>query len=335
MELDNRTAMPAQIAVLPDKDGYETLLVIAKATYRLVGERLEPHDEPVAITQADEFHGKPGESSVRLESDLALGKPATDVVVLGHAYAPKGKAKEGKLVLRVGKVEQSARVFGDRRFALTLGLVRISGPEPFEKLPLLWERSFGGVQTEKGGKQITGGEERNPVGTGFVKKKRRSFIDGLALPNFEHPKMLLKRPGQRPTPVGFGFVGRHWVPRRNYMGTYDAAWERDRLPLVPVDFDLRAFCAAPEAMQFTPHLVGGEPILLDGFHPRGPLRFALPTGRPRMAVEAKGSWTDLEPTLDTVVIEPDEGRVALTYRASFRIHNFVRRVSAIRVEASS
>lgn len=334
MELENQTGALAQLLVVPDKDGYETLGVVVKATWRLDGERLVPAEEPVEITQADLYYGNENETSVRLESDLALYKPATDVVVLGHAYAPRGRAKESKVAVRVGKAGLEARVFGDRKFAITLGFVRVVGPEPFEKLPLRWERSFGGCQPGKGG-VIIAAEERNPVGQGFVGKKRRSYVNGLALPNFEHPKKLIKKPGQKPPPIGFGFVGRAWLPRRKYMGTYDAKWEAERLPLLPVDFDDRAFCGAPEALQIAPHLKGGEPVLLEGVSPRGPLRFALPSARPTISVHWKGSWEEIPALLDTVVFEPDESRLAVTYRARLRIHNHVRKVRAVKIEGLS
>ncbi len=334
MELQNDTGAPAQILVLPDKDGYETLIVVAKATYVWNGDRVTRAEEPLEITQADVYYGKENETSVKLESDLALWKPGTDVVVLGQAYAPKGKAKESKVSVRVGPALQMARVFGDRRFGITLGFVRIIGPEPFEAMPLRWERAFGGRQRGKGESWI-GADERNPVGTGYVAKKRRSFVDGLALPNFEHPKKLIKKPGQKPPPIGFGFVGRSWMPRRTYMGTYDAAWERDRLPLLPVDFEDRSFLGAPEGLQVTPHLKGGEPVLLEGLSPRGPIRFALPTARPSMSVNWKGAWEPLDCVLDTVVIEPDESRLSLTYRGRLRIHNQVRKVRAIKIEGLS
>lgn len=332
MELQNPTRFPAQLAILPDKDGFETLVVIWKPTWTVARERLVPAEEPLEIIQADTFYGEPGESSIHRESDLALFKPATDVVLLGHAYAPKAKAKEGLVKLTVGPVSQTACVSGDRKWGVTLGFVRISGPEPFERVPLLFERSFGGRQPAKGGKGYIGAEERNPVGTGYVRKKRRSFVDGLALPNIEDPRRRLRSPGQKPPPVGFGFVGRHWLPRRRYAGTYDAAWEANRLPLLPEDFDERMMNGAPGPLQAIPHLKGGEQVQAEGVHPRGPWRFRLPDARPSFEAHWQGSWQKLDPVLDTIVLEPDLERVSLTYRARLRIHQHFRALRAVRVK---
>lgn len=331
MELQNQTAAPAQLLVMPDKDGAETLTVVWKATYSIGRDRCLFADEQCELVAGDEHYGEPDASPIKLQSDFSPYKPGTDVVLLGHAYAPKGKAKEGRVRIAVGPVHASAQIFGDRRFAITLGFVRISGPEPFEKIPLTWDRAFGGQQLGKGGSKVLGADERNPVGTGYVKKKARSHVDGLRLPNIEHPKKRLTRPGQRPPAVGFGYVGRHWLPRRNYLGTYDAAWERDRLPLLPSDFDERAFMGAPEALQAIPHLQGNEPVRLDGVTPRGTLRFELPGRRPAFECHWLGSWQPMSPVLDTVVIEPDESRVTLAWRARLRIHNQIRRLRAVRI----
>lgn len=334
MELINGTRFPAQLLILPDRDGHETLVVIWKGSWRVDGGSTAPLEEPTPITQADEYHGKPGESSLSYESDLALWKPATDVVLLGHAYAPDGKAKESKVQVRVGPVAQSAIVSGDRKWKISLGVPHISGPEPFEKIPLVYERSFGGAQPGKDGEGWLGAEERNPIGAGYVRKQQPSFVDGLALPNIEEPKKRISKPVQSATPVGFGFVGRHWLPRRTHAGTYDAKWQADRAPLLPEDFDERYFNGAPEALQAVPHLRGGEPVQTSGVHRRGAWSFALPPARPVIEAHWKGDWLPLESVLDTVVLEPDSDRVSITHRARLRIHNHLRSLKAVRVKES-
>lgn len=334
MELVNETGWPGQLVILPDGGGRETLLVVLKATFAIERAGCRPADEPVPLTLADEHHGEPGLSSVRLESDLALEKPATDVIMLGHAWAPRGRARESRVRLSVGPVAREARIFGDRRWALVLGLPRIEGPEPFERIPLVWERAFGGVQPRKGEDEVEGAEERNPVGTGFVKKRTSSFVDGLALPNVEDPSHLLKTPGQRREPAGFGIVARHWLPRRPLFGTYDEAWMKNRMPLPPADLNPRAFCGAPEVLQARPHLRGGEPVSMDGVSPDGPVRFELPRVDHRWEVRVGNDWTELHPLLDTVVLEPDASRVTLVWRAKLDVHGRVRRVRGVRARAS-
>lgn len=333
MELVNDIGWPAQMALLPDRDGRETLLVVVKGTFTLERGGCRPADEPVPLTLADEHSGEPGLSTVRCESDFALEKPATDVLLLGHAWAPRGRAKESRVKLQAGPAGCEARVHGDRHWSVVLGLPKVSSPEPFERIPLCWERAFGGTQIQKGGDEVEGAEERNPIGTGFVKGRGASAIDGVALPNIEDPSELLKRPGQRCAPAGFGVVGRHWLPRRPLFGTYDEAWKRDRMPLPPVDLDPRAFCAAPQPLQARPHLRGGETVVAEGVSPDGPLRFELPRVAHRWEVRIANDWTGLTPLLDTLILEPDEGRVALVWRARLDVHNRLRQVRGVRLRA--
>ena len=49
------------------------------------------------------------------------------------------------VLLRVGPVRKQVRVFGDREWTGRLLGRSITAPEPFAKLPLVWERAFGGV----------------------------------------------------------------------------------------------------------------------------------------------------------------------------------------------
>src|SRR5262249_2111873 len=99
---------------------------------------------------------------------------------------------------------------------------------------------------------------------------------GSPLPNLEHPGNLIARTSDKPTPIGFGFVSRNWLPRRAYAGTYDKMWIDERYPFLPLDFDDRYFQGAPED-QICDHLRGGEYVRLTNMSPEGRLEFNLPT----------------------------------------------------------
>ncbi len=72
----------------------------------------------------------------------------------------------------------------------------------------------------------------------------RAFEDGVSLPNLEDPADPLLRWGQIAAPAGFGFVSPDWEPRASLGGSYDETWRRERMPLLPGDFDRRFFNAA-------------------------------------------------------------------------------------------
>jgi len=43
------------------------------------------------VLRTPEYFGAPGNSSVRYDSDLVLTKTTTDIIVIGHSYAPDGR----------------------------------------------------------------------------------------------------------------------------------------------------------------------------------------------------------------------------------------------------
>jgi hypothetical protein len=72
-----------------------------------------------------------------------------------------------------------------------------SAPEPFLRLPLTYDRAFGG---RAWGEDFETASGDNPHGKGFVLKSDR--IEGTALPNIEEQDQLLTDPMQRPLPAG-------------------------------------------------------------------------------------------------------------------------------------
>jgi hypothetical protein len=306
-----------------------------KGTFTVTGSECVPAEDQAELVLGDTFFGEPGESSPKHETDLAPFKAATDVVMIGHAYAPKKSTHAMNVSLAVGDVAKTVRVWGDRHWWLLLGIQpRRSKPKAFEKMPLVYERAYGGMQPGKKKGSAEGFEPRNPIGTGFLKKKRRSHLDGLKLPNLEDPKKLISKLGHRPPPAGFGYIGRSWMPRRGMLGTYDGDWQQNRAPLLPEDFDPRSWNGAHPTLQAEPYLNGDESVRATGVTKKGKLEFSLPGLRPTFEADWLGKWQSLEPVLDTLVLEPDEMRVCLTWRATLRIHAHVRRLRAVRLKVA-
>jgi hypothetical protein len=65
--------------------------------------------------------------------------------------------------------------------------------------------------------------------------------------------------------------------------------------------------------------------------PDGVLRFAVPRARVEVAFVVDGTPQARPANLDTVLIEPDAGRVLLTWRAAFACDKKALRVGEIRV----
>lgn len=305
--LENPTPFPAALVPGLDREGRTHATVVLKATFRLREGDLPLADEQAPLRQADEHHGEPDASSMRYEADLGPQKGGTDVALLGHAWSPS-PTEELDVTLSAGRLRKVVRVFGDRAFFQSGSGFGISSPRPFTRMPLVYERAYGGADG-------TAFEERNPVGVGF--SANAEAADGLRLPNLEDPRRLIAHPSDRPEIAGFGLVARHWMPRRALAGTCDEAWRAERFPLLPLDFDPRHFQAAHPDLVSPRHFQGGEPVRVDGASEGGPVAFRVPRVELELDVSIKRSSRTQRPVLDTVVIEPDERRVTLVYRLTF------------------
>ena len=169
LQLQNETPFPANIVVFPDPRGVETLYVTVRAAFRLAGMGLAVAEEQRPLQLADEYAGDPARSSLTRAGEVHLSKPGTDVVLIGEAFAPRSRpATSVDVSLRVGPVAKTVRVFGDRAW-VTGASDRISSPEPFVRMPLAYERAFGGVLELDPDTNRTTLDPRNPAGVGFAR----------------------------------------------------------------------------------------------------------------------------------------------------------------------
>ena len=314
LQLKNSTPFQGTIMLLPDPDGIDSLFTVVKATFTLA-EKPVPAEEQMPVAVEQEFNGEPDQSSIKSPSDVSLMKPGTDVLLIGNAYAPRSRAATWMDVgLSIGSLKKTVRVFGDRVWKTGTKELSysISEPEPFETMPLVWERAFGGI--EKTVKPARA-ENRNLVGTGFRSSEIHESIAGVRLPNLEDPATPISAWNQRPKPAGFAPICAHWEPRRSYAGTYDEEWQRHRAPYLPKDFDTRFLQLAPPGLIAPGYLKGGEPVELRGVTRAGIMRFRLPQAKLKVTYRLDGSPQERPAQLDTVLIEPDQSRFSLTWRS--------------------
>ncbi|MEF3073956.1 DUF2169 domain-containing protein [Methylobacter sp. Wu1] len=324
-QIDNRTPFSAERGWVRDRDGAEIWLVAVKATFDIKPDgSVEISKEQPPVLRIPEYYGEPGKSSIKYEADLVLTKKTTDVLVIGHAYAPIGYTVTClDAGFRVGPITKMLRVYGDRHWDAEGGL---SAPEPFEKMPLIYERAFGGVDHASANPERDF-DWRNPVGTGYA----ASWLNlaGVALPNIEYPNQLIQSGSDRPEPAGFGAVSCHWQPRVSFAGTYDDNWIKNRQPLLPEDFDDRFYQCAPTDQQAPGFLKGGEPVALSGLTPSGNLlRFVLPKIYLGFETRFYDGSREIHKTrnLHTVILEPDFPRVSLVWHTALPCHFKVQKL---------
>jgi len=334
LRVDNYTPFVPGMFLFPDAEGCDTLYVVLKATFSFAGGRLSIAGARRPIVVSDTFSGEPGASSLVYASEAHLLKPTTDVAVIGEAFAPGGRSTPSCAVLvSVGPVRKLVQVLGDRTWRTGIGGQRPSLPEPFVRMPVIYERAFGGSHDPGRGEPAF--EPRNPVGVGFRGNRSSAEMDGTPLPNIEDPRALIQSPGDVPPPAGLGFVAPAWEPRRGLAGTYDEAWRKARAPYLPADFHPRFFQAATPDLVCPAPLVGGEPVELANLSPEGAVRFRLPMCAFDVEITV-GDRVERPPMImETVLLEPSESLVTLAFRGAVSCDKEALRIESARFDVRS
>lgn len=319
-----------------DGNGAETLIVIIKGTWSIEkAEKLTLAETQMPIQYSAVYRGEPSSSSLIYDSDIVPYKPGTDCLLLGHAYAPHRNTIQLEVKFFVGAVGKSVLIFGDRKWEKGLAGKKATEPLNFEKIPLVYERAFGGVDKSSNDPKKHEFCDENPVGVGFRAKHSKLESDGMNLPNLEDPNDLIKKPNSRPKPTGFGMISPAWQPRVSYVGTYDEHWRKNVAPLLPNDFDPRFYCMAPPELTSKSYLQGNEMVLVENASPEGRLRFQLPNVYPHMIMRLDMSNINVPLNLDTIIVEPDDKRVQMVWRGSYNIHQRINEVQWIGVKMDS
>ena len=298
MQLVNKTSLAARCFVTrpPDSGEGRELRVVAKATYSFGtdGSLQLDTDDPLPVLDNDR------QSPFGLlprDDMLADGRPVFEVVLLGSAHAPGGRAvTEMPVALTVGERRRALRVIGDRCWVTDPGgQTEKTAPEPFVRMPLTWERAHGGTATvlmdEDAPMDLY--HQINPVGRGFDPlPAAQQMAEGLGLPdgypsypgkrllpNIEHPDRLVASPQDDPEPVCWETLPPtsplHLVrqaelvpPPQTLQELMTAALERD-LP------DLQLPRAHPDWV--LPRPEQDLPLLLEGMSPQSPrLQLTVP-----------------------------------------------------------
>jgi hypothetical protein len=336
--------------------GASKLAMVAKRSYRFApGKRCERQGEATIAVKPRFAAPRAGGAGFRMMTDdsdhLAAEKLVTDVLLRGSAHALNGPIPRLDVTLRVGSIHKSIRVHGDRSLETVGGMPLFSTPKPFTTMELDWSRAYGGVIEQPAQKWVTRrgihpvlAYPRNPFGRGFVVDVQ----DGRTrmLPNLEDAndpltpdRFIVEDPDRwidQPVAAGFAPIDPLMFPRSAFVlcplfgeprrrirevvtGVLQAE-ELERARRASRPESPRRYNSAP-AGQAVCRLGGGERVLLSNLHPVYPVvEFDLPSERPRMLIEPPGCRIyELEPLLQTVLIEPDEDRVTLTWAASMPV----------------
>jgi len=251
----NISAPTEQVMPLSGEDdqGRPVLCVVAKRTYRLDVRPGSSSPAPCLVAEEQlplhTLEVDPADpETVLQDADIYPVKPLTDVIVRGHAYAP-GRATQMGASVSVGKSTKVLAIIGDRRCSLSAtGQILFSPPTAFEKVPLLYNRAYGGVDKVaeanfgnpyaqilpyvsdhlKGSRHSPYRYPRNGVGRGYLIEPSADALEALMLPNIEDPEDLLS-PGRlavgstrrwphMPLPWGTDWLSLACFPRIGFLG---------------------------------------------------------------------------------------------------------------------
>ncbi|MDJ0943331.1 MAG: DUF2169 domain-containing protein [Kiloniellales bacterium] len=333
--------------VLPGQtpEGEYILGVLVKRSYDVVhGKRCARAEGDRPLIAGDQHFGDPMNSTVEFESDFVPFKLATDVVLNGRAFAPKGEAvTELTASLAVGQHRKDIVVIGDRMARHRKGQTPLfTDPEPFTEIELRYERAFGGIDIYSD-RKLACPYARNHLGRGFAIRNIKEAVEGLPLPNIEDPQDRLTperlcidhfiHMDKLPMPQGFGWFLKYWRPRALLAGVMPADREteqelrkiyRQAVPPEQLelydqtelpDMDFRFFNGASQGLAL-PYLKGDEGIRLSGLAAEGDVVFGLPKERPEIGLDIGSGVQEPDVVLQTVMIRMEERQVDLVWRGA-------------------
>ena len=330
-----------------DEKNQPVFSVLVKRTYDIhSGGRVVRTEKARPFVQIDEYYDddNPEWTTVKYETDFAPFKVATDVVVIGKAYAPGGEpVPQLDATVEVAARRKTVHVTGDRhclyRWNASPGF---SEPVPFTEMPVQYDRAYGGRDN------LSNPEEpfyypRNHSGMGVVLKNSKETVEGLALPNIEDPEDLLtpdrvifEKPDRwsgQPLPDGLGWFQRTWYPRCSFTGALpayvdiDTVLREETLGLVPKgqialsrqfklsSFDVRFHSGASRGLVL-PFLSGEEIVRLTNLTPTGSLAFRLPGESPSIMLDIGLGENELKPFLQTVCVRLEEMQMDMVWRGA-------------------
>ena len=323
-------------------DGRQIVSIHSKVTYQVSSNgtcRRADTQQPLLVPDSR------AEGEQVRETDITPIKTGTDLIVLATAQAPAANTREMRVRIGVGRAQWEYCVVGDRRCLYGgPGTIAFSSPEPFEQMPLRYEHAYGGFDEGVTAPPIRtlpdafkphpGMYPRNPVGRGFVVHET-SAIDGLLLPNIEHPQQRItpktlvtgapENWWRQPVPWSCDWFDKTWYPRITYFGGLPEHLPDDDSQVTEVRWGLVAsgqkarharlrledaidprFTNAASPALVLPFLRGDESVLLEGVTLTGRLAIRLPAERPRMFVRFEGRAHELTPIPHRILISTDE-----------------------------
>jgi hypothetical protein len=310
-------------------NGHQYDCLFLKATLKLAHDgTLKPLAQQAGFVINDEYETIKDANfaafpALQYPSDLTPFKPATDVLVIGHAR-PQGSKPRKQWHARLKVSDKEKQVLIDKTLQLTgprnwrhklINGWDLTEIEETEAVRLSYSLASGGGSAEKREK-ADDFYPPNPFGRGYLGRdladKSREYPAPQILP-VETGRPAWNNPDR---PVGFSPVDGAQMERLRFAGTYDENWEQHVAPNIPLDMDMAFWNAAPRDQVADPYLIGGERVYTRGLFPTedGVFSFILPWYEVFVAPVRQGEKDSAYAmNIDTVIIDLDTRRVTLRW----------------------
>lgn len=307
IDLDNRTDLDAFLFSGEAGERGLGVVLVAKATYDISGgglERVLDASWPVHLEPLETPYGP-------FPQDMAHRKPRLDLILLGKAHAPGGEpVQEMEVFLELDDFKYRLAVIGDRVWTPDGDGWVPSAPEPFTELPLTYDLAFGGKAITEWGELVW---PDNPEGKGFCPEPGEA--EGVALPNLEAPGERIADPADRPRVVG---TAPYPMTGGLRLSQFSRAGEDGPEAATPLEVEpLVCNWAHPDLMLDRDR--GYRLLRVSGVSPDGDLTARIPSFPGRITLRHGPDRLQMETLLDTIIIQAEEQRLTLRWRAAVRI----------------
>jgi uncharacterized protein YjbI with pentapeptide repeats len=245
--------------------------------------------------------------------DDGMPKQRGEVLLKAKCFSGGAPRRAMEVRLRIGSIDKTLWVFGNRLWRTGASGPRIGDPEPFDEIDISWNNAFGGP-----------GFAMNPIGKGIAPIQSPAGRPVVPLPNIEDPRALIATPNDRPAPAGFAPYDLTWQQRASKAGSYSGNYLRKRFPYHAADMDWSIFNAAPADQQIDGFLAGGVEFECFGLHPRKPVvRGRIPRLAARCFITRAGdkneSFSELSSVTETLWLFPHRERAIVLFCATGEI----------------
>lgn len=297
-----KTIKPIRLAILnrPYSDGERDFLAITGIALMPFANPTQLVSEPSLWKFVAEQLGKDA------VLDAGMPKLSAEFLLTGKCYSPTGLPVPAMAVkARVGAIQKTLAVLGDRQWLKVKKSWRMSDPLPFTEIDVAYANAFGGADFLF-----------NPIGKGMPPAEKDSCYP---LPNIFNETVPVVSVNDRPEPAGFAPLDFLWPQRFGKAGTYDEQWRKTRFPGFAADMDWRIFSAAQPDQWLPGFLTGDERIEISGMHSQHSNQACeLPGFAARCfiteKISEKSEFREVPMRAETLWLFPNASHMVLIYR---------------------